>query len=264
MDPRIPPTPVAVVAAHPDDETLGLGGRLAQFEALTLIHITAGAPADMQDARRNGFETAEEYATARRRELGGALATLGAAPSHTLAYGYRDKEAVLALTPLALRLVHDLADARVVITHPYEHGHPDHDAAAFAVHSACALLARRRVPPTILEFPSYHLRHEQVIFGRFWPDSQCEEYVVALSTEERERKSRALACFVTQRELLQAFPLAEERYRVAPAYDFSRPAPPRSAFYDRLGWGITSDIWREYAAAARVELGLDATLEAVS
>jgi LmbE family N-acetylglucosaminyl deacetylase len=252
-------TPVApiVVAAHPDDETLGMGGQLARWRELTLVHLTDGAPRDLTDARREGFETEHEYAAARRHELDEALNALSEAPVRRLAYECPDQEAILHLKLLTLRLVRDLAGASMVVTHPYEHGHPDHDAAAFVVHAACAMLAREQAKPLILEFPSYHLRGELSIFGRFWPDSSREERVLILTAEERARKSRALSCFVTQRALLQDFPLAVERFRLAPAYDFSRPAPPRAALYDRWEWRITSATWRRYAAAALTDLGLE-------
>src|SRR5215475_11892938 len=45
---------VALVAAHPDDETIGIGGRLPHFRDLTLIHVTNGAP-DRPGARLGGF-----------------------------------------------------------------------------------------------------------------------------------------------------------------------------------------------------------------
>ena len=36
--------PVALVVAHPDDETLGAGARMACLHNLTLIHLSDGAP----------------------------------------------------------------------------------------------------------------------------------------------------------------------------------------------------------------------------
>jgi LmbE family N-acetylglucosaminyl deacetylase len=249
------------VAAHPDDETLGLGAHLSQLERFTLVHITDGAPRDMQDAHREGFETRRAYAAARRRELGDALSMLSAAPDSIVTYGWPDKESVRYLTHIARSLSRDLAPARYVFTHAFEHGHPDHDAASLAVHAACAILRRERgSAPVIIEFPSYHVRGNELVLGAFWSDPNCPECVLTLKPHERASKSRALSCFVTQRSILDQFPLGEERFRVAPLYDFSQPAPPVVAFYDRLGWPMTSCRWRLHATAGLYELGLNAVL----
>jgi hypothetical protein len=47
---------------------------------------------------------------------------------------------------------------------------------------------------------------------------------------------------------------------MAPVYDFSQPALPAVAFYDRLGWRMTSCRWRIHATAVLSELGLNAVL----
>jgi LmbE family N-acetylglucosaminyl deacetylase len=229
---------------------------MAQLRRLHLLHLTDGAPRDLDDARRAGFGNWEDYARARQTELRGALQVLAV---HAVVRAYRcpDKQAILALVSITRRLVEDLAQVGVVITHSYEHGHPDHDAAAFAVHAACTLLQQQRgFAPLILEFPSYHLREHRLVLGRFWPDSNCCEHTADLKAQEVALKSRALACFRTQQAVIRGCPLNPERYRRAPLYDFTRPAPPGAAVYDTLGWQINSRSWRAYATAARGELGI--------
>jgi hypothetical protein len=81
-----------------------------------------------------------------------------------------------------------------------------------------------------------------------------------LDEKERHDKARALACFRTQQEVLSAFPLDRERYRAAPAYDFSQPAPPRDAFYDTLGWRINAAQWRQSATDMLHGLGMRGAL----
>src|SRR4051794_30469789 len=121
--------PVAVVVAHPDDETIGLGSRLAGLRRLKLVHLTDGSPRRLDDARRAGLDDAARYAAVRRLELDESLAVLGVA-AERVDYGHRDQESIDALDDIVGRLVVDLGGVDAVITHPYEHGHPDHDTAA--------------------------------------------------------------------------------------------------------------------------------------
>ena len=238
--------PVALVVAHPDDETLGLGSRLHLFDRLTLIHLTDGAPADMGDARRAGFATREAYAAARAAELAAALDVLGVRPVRPLAYGVLDQAVVEHLPELARRLAGDLADQAAVVTHAYEGGHPDHDACALAL--ARARKALGPDAPAAYEFAGY-FGVDGVLHGNaFYPDPARPETAWALAPAERDRKARAFAAHASQRRILDNFPPGREALRAAPAYDFTRPPPPGEAHYDRYGWPLTSAAWRERAA----------------
>ena len=41
-----------LLAAHPDDESIGMSAILSSLPALVMIHATDGAPEDMEDARK--------------------------------------------------------------------------------------------------------------------------------------------------------------------------------------------------------------------
>ncbi|MDB5395849.1 MAG: LmbE family protein [Rhodospirillales bacterium] len=249
--------PVALVVAHPDDEVLGLGSRLKRLKPLRIIHLTDGVPRDLVDATREGFSDWRSYAEARRDELVRALWTLDVRDTQLVCYRHPDQQAILHLRAIIARLAGDLAGLAAVITHAYEHAHPDHDTAAIAVSLACQSIATPGGTPIRLEFPSCHRARGETIFGRFCADAGHPETILALSEEEYAAKAAAIVCFRTQASVLAAFPVAPERLRSAPVYDFTRPAPPREAVYDFYGWNVTAARWRK--EAARVLQGCGAT-----
>src|SRR5439155_16918607 len=130
--------PVASVAAHPEDETIGMGAQLTKLREPMLMHITDGAPRNMGPAR-------EEYAGRRRDELTAALRAGGAHSVDRREIGMVDQESSLNLPGLTARLTELFIDRQpaVVLTHPSVGGHPDYDAASFAVRGAVESIRRR-------------------------------------------------------------------------------------------------------------------------
>lgn len=238
-----------IVVAHPDDEIVGAGSRLRFFEDLTLVYVTDGAPRDMRDARAHGFESAEEYAKERRRELEEALAVAGVEPKRSIALGIQDQQASLCMPEMAERLAEVIAEVgpRLVMTHPYEGGHPDHDATAFAVHTA---VNKAGVPVELAEFTSYHRAYGRISTAAFLPAGDEEIYTVLLTGAEERHKQLMLDSFVTQREVLANFKTDVERFRLAPAYDFTQPPHPGTLYYEQYSWGMDGERFRELAREA--------------
>lgn len=249
-----------VVVAHPDDETVGAGALLGRLQDVTVVHVTDGAPRDLADARSAGFATREAYARARRDERNAALALAHITPDHIHDLGLVDQEASLALVDLALRIATLLRATApdLLITHPYEGGHPDHDATAFAVHAALALLRRDGEPcPLLLEQTSYFNSGGEMATYRFLPDSTDEPMTLTLSPAERARKQRMLDRYATQRTVLAPFPVEVERFRLAPTYEFTQLPHDGVLWYEIFSWGMTGDRFARLAREALRALGLE-------
>lgn len=240
-----------LVFAHPDDEVVAIGARIGRFQSALFVHVTDGAPANGEDSRAHGFASVDDYREARERELDLALALAGLEGVRRERLMIPDQQAsyrLPGLTRTLLRLIFE-DESEVVFTHPYEGGHPDHDACAFAVHHAVACLrAEGRPAPVIFEAPFYHAAHNGIEASQFLPPPDNTEGVeYRLTAEEHARKEALIACFRTQQETLRNFPLDFERFRIAPLYDFSRPPHPGMVFYDRFFWGMTSQRFCDLA-----------------
>jgi LmbE family N-acetylglucosaminyl deacetylase len=242
-----------VVVAHPDDEAIGAGGLLAGLPDAVVAHVTDGAPRDVRYAQSKGFHTREEYARARRREVVNALAHVGITPDRCRDFGYVDGEASMQL----LELVFDAADLMdevrpdIVLTHPYEGGHSDHDATAFAVHLACGVLRRDNVPtPLVLELTSYHNYSGIRRVFSFLPFLGAEERTIQLTEAEKGLKKRMYQEFASQRHVLERFPINLERFRPAPRYLFTNAPHEGQLDYERFCTIITGAQWRSNAGKA--------------
>jgi LmbE family N-acetylglucosaminyl deacetylase len=256
--PTAPALRTAVLVAHPNDEILGLGGQLAQMRSLILVHVTDGAPRDPIDVRRAGFTSREGYAQARASELDRALAAAGVRHASSRELGIAELEATQHLAELVKLLLGELAQADIVVTHPYEGGHPDHDACALAAQATCTLLSLMgAVAPLRLEFAGYHAREGRLCAGRFWDTPGCPERAITLDDTQRTAKRAALAQLVTPSLHPGSYPAEVERLRRAPTYDFTRPPPPQELLYEHPGARMSGSLWRAQASAALRSLGLD-------
>lgn len=238
--------PVALVIAHPDDEAIGLGPLLRLMPDLLIVQITDGAPRNGADARAAGFASAQDYAAARSRELAASLRAAGVAP-RIVALGAPDQGAVQIMAQLTRDLRRLLAQHRIrgVITHAYEGGHPDHDAAACIVQRACT---GWHPAPAVVEAPFYRAGPAgEWVIGRFPDDAGT---VIALTPDEQAIRRAMFAAHASQARVLAMFPENRAAFRLSPGHDFSRPPHPGKLLYEAQDWGITGEAWRRWAAEA--------------
>lgn len=239
--------PVALVVAHPDDETLAVGGSLHLFRRLLLIHVTDGAPRLLNDAAREGFDSPAGYAAARASELDAALALVESetgAEIERMRFDVADQSATASIAEITARLSQAFADHGIesALTHCYEGGHPDHDAVAMAVQLSGAA--------EIMEFAGYHADADGLLrTGEFLARHGArgaDETTIQLHGNDLTRKRAMLACFGTQRDILGRFDASVERFRRAPRYDFSHPPHAGRLLYEEWGW-MSGEAWRDLA-----------------
>jgi LmbE family N-acetylglucosaminyl deacetylase len=248
---------VFVVAAHPDDETIGCGGLLGRVPHARIVHLTDGVPSD-GSLRPSAFRDDDvAYRQTRAAEVLSALAIAGVDAERVIRLGAVDQESSYSMVLLVDRLLGIFMRTRpgVVITHPYEGGHPDHDTAAFVVRAASTLLQRRHgFAPEIWEMTSYHAEGDRLVTGTFLEEAPTEKFILVLAPDERRRKKLMMCCFATQAAVLASFRDETEHFRRAPRYDFSLPPHPGALYYEQLGWPLTGRRWRELALDAERRL----------
>ncbi len=226
---------------------------MGRFGNSHFVHVTDGAPRNEQDSRAHGFQHLDDYRRARREEFDRMLERAGIPNASQQCLGIPDQEASLHLAELTQLIARVIAERRpeVIFTHPFEGGHPDHDACAFAVHHA-AVASGETIP--IVEAPFYNAPHR----GQFQflaREEPVHEVVYELTPEELQRKHALIDCFTSQRQTLSGFNATAERYRIAPEYDFCAPAHNPPVLYDQYPWGMDSARFAELARAAERELG---------
>jgi LmbE family N-acetylglucosaminyl deacetylase len=249
-----------VFAAHPDDETIGASTILTRLPDVTVVFLTDGAPRDPKFWSKDAKGSRTDYAHMRRQEALSALSLAGVPAQRILCLGATDQDAIIQVPALVARFTTLLCEIQpeVVLTHSYEGGHPDHDAAALIVRVASRNMKSERegiTAPQLIEMTSYHAREGTCETGTFLPygAQTLPELAIELSQQDRARKEAMLACYESQRLVLQTFGLDRERFRLAPTYDFTRPPHSGRLWYECLGWPITGARWRELAAHAAAE-----------
>ena len=247
------PLRLLILVAHPDDEAIGAGALLGHYPHAVVAHLTDGGGVEETTAIARGFPSRSAYAAARRAEVLAALSIVGIPEQRVRSLGIPDGEAGSRLVESS-RVIMELLDDEqpdVVLTHPYEGGHSDHDATAFGVHLAAGILRREGGrAPIILELTSYHHSNGERIRGQFIARDGVRVRTLVLDEQARARKISMFQRFASQSDVLGKFPVHVERFRVAPRYLFTEAPHEGVLDYERFCVRITGNEWRASAARA--------------
>ncbi|MDQ6652490.1 MAG: PIG-L family deacetylase [Acidobacteriota bacterium] len=246
-----------MIVAHPVDEVVGAGCLISKLADVTVLHVTDGAPRDMQDAKAAGFKRRSEYAQARKQECLSALALANVAKDRVVDFEVTDQCAPQYLADLTKRISAFLqqSSADIVVTHPYEGAHPDHDATAFATHAALRLMEQNGFkPPVLFEMALHPSMDFKARVSEFLPGSEGETTTLLLDEKAQELKQRMFACFETQKESLEVSPVGPEKFRQAATYDFSAPPQRGKLHYENFDWALRSNEWQSLACKALADL----------
>jgi LmbE family N-acetylglucosaminyl deacetylase len=135
---------VVVLAAHPDDEVLGVGGLIAALAAVGSEIVALWATDGEASHPGSRVFDADQLGRRRREESVRALTALGVVPVQSVVLGLPDS--ALSENVRALReAIRDVVERDDVVLAPWRHdGHPDHE----AIGEAAA-----EVATTLLEYP---------------------------------------------------------------------------------------------------------------
>ncbi|WP_127473027.1 bifunctional PIG-L family deacetylase/class I SAM-dependent methyltransferase [Microbacterium sulfonylureivorans] len=253
---------LVVVAAHPDDETLGAAGLMARASSRGTPVVVVVASDGEGSHPMSPTHTPEQLSSLRRRETEEAVSRV--APGSDIRFlGLPDGELHEHTARLRAQLVAVVDGApaasadRVIVAAPWSgDGHRDHRIVAEVVASVCA--------------PRGLLHVAYPIWAWHWGGADDVPWVRArvlrLRDEERERKRRAIACHTTQIEALSSqqgdevllhagmrshFERDVEVFlgeREEPAVSDGLDAAWFDAFYDRNGddpWGFETRWYEE-------------------
>lgn len=179
-----------VLAAHPDDETLGFGGTLAVLADLGIrLRIVVATDGEASHpASRTTSPT--RLASLRRAEDEASLAALGAGDAELVRLGLPDGGLGSLDDELAARLRELTAGFAVCVAPWSADAHPDHESAGRAALTACA-----DTGTTVWQYPVWMWHWASPGDGRVPWDRAAR---IELPAWARVRKQEAVACHGSQ------------------------------------------------------------------
>ena len=190
-----------VVAAHPDDETLGCGGLLQRAAALDVPIIVVVLSDGEASHPGSATQTPAQLAVRRRLEVTDAVSRLAPAASvHLIGLPDGNLAAELPAATAAIAECITASGPGTWLLSPWRYdGHPDHTAAGDAAQAAAHGTGAR-----LIEYPiwAWHWSSPASdvwagVWPGVWPQGATLS-VLALSAEEQVAKSQAVAVHTSQ------------------------------------------------------------------
>ena len=178
-----------LIAPHPDDEVLALGGSLAMLSALHAdLHIVSVTDGEASH-RGSSSWTPEKLAEVRPEELRRSLALLDV-EAHVMRLGLPDSKVDSCRQQLLRILVDEIGEDDLILTTCSFDGHPDHEACG-----AVAAVTAELTGATLLEYPVW-----------MWHWAKPDETMIPwhraqridIGGETMEKKRAAIGSFVSQ------------------------------------------------------------------
>jgi len=186
-----------------------------------------------------------------------ALALANVPSDHVVELGVTNIQEPHSLASLSREIAGYLQRFRpeIVLTHPYDGGHPDHDATAFATHAAIRLMQNNGFePPALFEMGLHPSTDGQKRELDFFPGTWLETTTLVLDEKTRNLKRRMFDYVAVQEGNLRGTTLSLERFRRSPDYDFSIAPNAGKPAYESFDPEMTGVRWQVLSRKALAEL----------
>lgn len=214
-------TNILVIAAHQDDEVLGVGSVLAwhrsRGDRVVVVYTTNGAGGNWRDGIRDGGQVS----AVRFAEASAALGIIDIPERDVICLGFPDGGLHRYLREVSCDIVHLLSKLMpdVVYVHALEGGHSDHDMTSYIVQVAC----RRSGIKRVFEWCEYNRDcplGRAVGGARFSADPYVKNFdlsVLGVSAADLQKKNTMTEKYISQAGIIKQYPFADESVRAGSA-----------------------------------------------